>query len=68
MVFIFTKPMVTLLARTKFFGQGHKWSGLDREHLGHAAARRQAQADTAARRRGGLMSKLGQLGAALYSG
>ncbi len=33
-VFFFTKPMVTLLARTKFFGQGHKWSGLDRQHLG----------------------------------
>jgi preprotein translocase subunit SecD len=33
-VFFFTKPMVTLLSRTKFFGHGHKWSGLDREHLG----------------------------------
>ncbi len=33
-VFFFTKPMVTMLSRTKFFGQGHKWSGLDREHLG----------------------------------
>jgi preprotein translocase subunit SecD len=33
-VFFFTKPMVTLLARTKFFGQGHKFSGLDRQHLG----------------------------------
>jgi preprotein translocase subunit SecD len=33
-VFFFTKPMVTLLARTKFFGQGHKLSGLDRAHLG----------------------------------
>lgn len=33
-VFFFTKPVVTLLARTKFFGQGHKWSGLDRQHLG----------------------------------
>lgn len=33
-VFFFTKPVVTLLARTKFFGQGHKLSGLDRQHLG----------------------------------
>ncbi len=33
-VFFFTKPMVTFLSRTKFFGQGHKWSGLDRQHLG----------------------------------
>ncbi len=38
-VFFFTKPMVTLLSRTKFFGQGHKWSGLDRQHLGMPAAR-----------------------------
>lgn len=28
-VFLFTKPVVTLLARTKFFGQGHRFSGLD---------------------------------------
>jgi preprotein translocase subunit SecD len=33
-VFLFTKPMVTLLARTKFFSQGHKWSGLDPVRLG----------------------------------
>ena len=33
-VFLFTKPMVTLLAGTKFFGSGNKWSGLDPERLG----------------------------------
>jgi preprotein translocase subunit SecD len=33
-VFLFTKPMVTLLARTEFFGRGHKWSGLDPVRLG----------------------------------
>nr|WP_165553915.1 protein translocase subunit SecD [Kribbella capetownensis] len=33
-VFMFTKPVVTLLARTDFFGHGHKLSGLDPEHLG----------------------------------
>ena len=33
-VFGFTKPMLTILARTEFFGQGHKWSGLDPERLG----------------------------------
>jgi preprotein translocase subunit SecD len=33
-VFLFTKPMVTLLARTKFFGGQHKWSGLDPTRLG----------------------------------
>jgi preprotein translocase subunit SecD len=33
-VFLFTKPLVTLLARTKFFGGGHRLSGLDPSHLG----------------------------------
>jgi preprotein translocase subunit SecD len=33
-VFLFTKPMVAVLARTKFFGGGHRLSGLDPEHLG----------------------------------
>ncbi len=35
-VFMFTKPMVTLLSRTHFFGGGHKLSGFDAEHLGRA--------------------------------
>ena len=33
-VFLFTKPMVTLLARTEFYGGGHKLSGLDPARLG----------------------------------
>jgi preprotein translocase subunit SecD len=33
-VFAFTKPLVALLARTKFFGRGHRLSGLDARHLG----------------------------------
>jgi len=33
-VFAFTKPLMVLLSRTKFFGGGHKLSGLDPEHLG----------------------------------
>jgi len=33
-VFLFTHPMLTLLARTKFFGQGHRFSGLDPQRLG----------------------------------
>jgi len=33
-VFLFTKPMITLLARTEFFGGQHKWSGLDPARLG----------------------------------
>jgi preprotein translocase subunit SecD len=36
-VFLFTKPLMTLLARTKFFGGGHKLSGLDPKHLGVTA-------------------------------
>jgi preprotein translocase subunit SecD len=33
-VFVFTKPLMTLLARTRFFGGGHRLSGLDPNHLG----------------------------------
>jgi len=33
-VFMFTKPMVTLLARTRFFGSGRPLSGLDPARLG----------------------------------
>jgi preprotein translocase subunit SecD len=36
-VFLFTKPMVTLLAGTKFFSSGSKWSGLDPDRLGAKA-------------------------------
>jgi preprotein translocase subunit SecD len=36
-VFLFTKPMITLLARTKFYGQGHPMSGLDPARLGARA-------------------------------
>jgi preprotein translocase subunit SecD len=33
-VFLFTHPLLSILANTKFFGEGHKWSGLDPERLG----------------------------------
>jgi preprotein translocase subunit SecD len=33
-VFLFTKPVITLLARTKFYGGGHRLSGLDPARLG----------------------------------
>jgi preprotein translocase subunit SecD len=33
-VFFFTKPLMTLAARRKFFANGHKWSGLDPKSLG----------------------------------
>jgi preprotein translocase subunit SecD len=50
-VFLFTKPMITLLARTRFYGQGHKLSGLDPNRLGARApwrGGRQAQSAGAA--------------------
>ncbi|MGC0378492.1 preprotein translocase subunit SecD [Streptomyces sp. SAI-229] len=33
-VFFFTKPLLTLMARRNFFASGHKWSGLDPKALG----------------------------------
>ncbi|MBP2066507.1 protein translocase subunit SecD [Streptomyces iranensis] len=33
-VFLFTKPLMTILARRPFFGNGHSWSGLDPKRLG----------------------------------
>ena len=33
-IFLFTHPMMELLIRARFFGEGHKLSGLDPEHLG----------------------------------
>lgn len=33
-VMLFTHPTVAILAHTKFFGGGHRWSGLDPERLG----------------------------------
>ncbi|RNF83028.1 protein translocase subunit SecD [Streptomyces botrytidirepellens] len=33
-VFLFTKPLMTILARRPFFGNGHPWSGLDPKRLG----------------------------------
>ncbi|MFB4312209.1 protein translocase subunit SecD [Actinomadura sp. GTD37] len=35
-VFFFTKPLVALLSRTKFFGRGHPMSGLDPKRLHRA--------------------------------
>ncbi|MCX0242821.1 protein translocase subunit SecD [Streptomyces drozdowiczii] len=33
-VFFFTKPLMTIMARKKFFAGGHPWSGLDPKRLG----------------------------------
>ncbi|MEV5239396.1 protein translocase subunit SecD [Streptomyces cinnamoneus] len=47
-VFFFTKPLMTILARRKFFASGHPWSGLDPKRLGVKpplrASRRRASA------------------------
>jgi preprotein translocase subunit SecD len=49
-VFLFTKPMVTLLAKTKFFGSGHRLSGLDPARLGARTPWRSGLPRAAARR------------------
>jgi preprotein translocase subunit SecD len=42
-VFFFTKPLMTILARRKFFASGHKWSGLDPKSLGAKAPLRRTR-------------------------
>ena len=52
-VAMFTHPMLQLLARTKFFGEGHKLSGLDPRALGavyRGRARFQPAAEVASRK------------------
>lgn len=34
LVIFFTHPLMSVLGRTKFFGEGHPWSGFDPKHLG----------------------------------
>ncbi|HYO86614.1 MAG TPA: protein translocase subunit SecD [Dermatophilaceae bacterium] len=38
-VFLFTHPLLSVLATTSFFGGGHTWSGLDPERLGAKTVR-----------------------------
>ncbi|MGC4153121.1 MAG: protein translocase subunit SecD [Propionicimonas sp.] len=53
-VFWFTKPLMSVLGRTKYFGEGRKFSGFEAEHLGaanpplHGGKRRPATAGGAA--------------------
>jgi preprotein translocase subunit SecD len=42
-VFLFTKPLMTILARRPFFAQGHKWSGLNAKSLGVKAPLRRTR-------------------------
>lgn len=34
LVFFFTKPLVTLLGRTRYWGEGRRFSGFEAEHMG----------------------------------
>ena len=48
-VFLFTKPLMTILARRPFYANGHRWSGLDPKSVGFDAplrrVRRQASTE-----------------------
>jgi preprotein translocase subunit SecD len=46
-VFFFTKPVMTLMARRKFFASGHPWSGLDPKRLGAKPPLRRSRRTTA---------------------
>ncbi|SCK43844.1 protein translocase subunit SecD [Streptomyces sp. WMMB 322] len=48
-VFFFTKPLMTVLARTKFFASGHPWSGLDPTRLGAKPPLRRGRRPSAVR-------------------
>jgi preprotein translocase subunit SecD len=52
-VFLFTKPMITVLARTSFYGNGHRLSGLDPARLGARTPWRGAKRVTARPAAGG---------------
>lgn len=54
-VFLFTKPLVSVFARSRFFGGGNRWSGLDPERLG--APRRQGLAGRKGRTRTAAAAK-----------
>ncbi|HEX4090599.1 MAG TPA: protein translocase subunit SecD [Trebonia sp.] len=61
-VFLFTKPMVTLLAGTKFFSSGHRWSGLDPERLGAKAPWRSGRRTVRSTRTGAGRTGTGRTG------
>ncbi|MFD4138306.1 protein translocase subunit SecD [Streptomyces sp. NPDC058572] len=46
-VFLFTKPIMTIMARKKFFADGHPWSGLDPKRLGAKPPLRRSRRVTA---------------------
>jgi len=54
-VFLFTKPLLTLLARSRFFGEGHRFSGLAAERT--AAPRGSGRSAPAPRARAGTTTE-----------
>jgi preprotein translocase subunit SecD len=56
-VFSFTKPMVTLLARTRFYGNGAPLSGLDPARLGARAPWRSSVPRATVKRRPGTVTR-----------
>jgi preprotein translocase subunit SecD len=60
-VFFFTKPLVGLLSRTRFFGRGHPLSGLDptRLHAREAGVARPAPGAAATARPASAPAKAG---------
>src|SRR5699024_9273893 len=51
-VFLFTNPLLQSLVRTRFFGKGHPWSGLDPAMLGRSLPAYDGLAREAAEREG----------------
>lgn len=49
-IFLFTKPLLTLLARRRFFSSGHPWSGVSPDRLGVRAPLRSSRPRSAATR------------------
>lgn len=47
-IFLFTHPMMSLLVKTRYFGEGRKFSGLDPVHLGASSDRIYFQTSAAA--------------------
>ena len=52
LVVFFTHPLMSLLGRTKFFGEGHKWSGFSPDHLGVSRQSLLGRRGTVRRQRG----------------
>jgi preprotein translocase subunit SecD len=51
-IFGFTKPIVSLLSRRKFFAEGHRFSGFDASHLGVSSLPSGRRQGTGSRRTG----------------